>query len=68
MIVVPVAESLNVPTDSLYLTGAAWPIQPIGTNLLLGLLGVGLVLLASRIPLRRRRAATRSYVLAGSTP
>jgi putative intracellular protease/amidase len=66
MIVVPVADSLNVPTNSLQLTDAAWPIEPIGAHLLLGLLGVGLVLLISRVPLRRRTAPARSYALAGS--
>jgi hypothetical protein len=66
LVVMPIANGLLVPTDSLRLNDAAWPIQPIGTHLLLGLLGVGLVLLISRVPLRRRHAPARSYALARS--
>jgi hypothetical protein len=62
MIVVPIANGLNVPTDTLRLADAAWPIQPIGTHPGLGPLGVALVLLISRVPLRRRTPA-RSYAL-----
>jgi transcriptional regulator GlxA family with amidase domain len=66
MIVVPIANGRNVPIDTLRLTGSAWPIEPIGTHLGLGLLGVGLVLLVSRVPLLRRHAPAPSYALSRS--
>jgi transcriptional regulator GlxA family with amidase domain len=65
MVVLPIANGLNVPTDTLNLTDAAWPIEPIGTHLFLGFVGVGLVVLVGRIRLRRR-APVRSYALARS--
>jgi AraC family transcriptional regulator, transcriptional activator FtrA len=54
MIALPIANALFVPTDSLRLTDARWPIEPIGAHLALGLLGVGLVFALRRVPLRRR--------------
>jgi hypothetical protein len=62
-----VAQILFVPTDTLNLGDAAWPIEPIGSHLLLGLLGVGLVLLITRNPLRRRAPAP-AYALAQGRP
>jgi hypothetical protein len=54
-----------VPTETLNLGDAAWPIEPIGSHLLLGLLGVGLVLLITRIPLRHPAPAP-AYAVARS--
>jgi transcriptional regulator GlxA family with amidase domain len=62
-----VAQILFVPTDTLNLGDAAWPIEPLGLQLLLGLLGVGLVLLITRIHLRRRAPAP-TYALAHGRP
>jgi putative intracellular protease/amidase len=56
MIAVPIANALFVPTDSLRLTDARWPLEPIAAHLALGLLGVGLVFALRRVPLRRRAA------------
>ena len=54
-----VANALFVPTDSLRLTEARWPIEPIGAHLALGLLGLGRmcalrVAFRKQIPLRSR--------------
>jgi hypothetical protein len=65
MIVQPMAESLFVPTDSLHLSDAPWPIEPLATHLALGVLGVALVLVPSRIRFRRP-AGARPYVLSQS--
>jgi hypothetical protein len=65
MVAAAVAPLLYVPTDTLQLSDAAWPIEPLGSNLLLGLLGVGLVLVITRIHWRRR-APARAYALARS--
>ena len=58
MIALPIANALFVPTDSLGLTDARWPIEPIGAHLALGFLGVGLVFALRfalrRVPRRRR--------------
>jgi hypothetical protein len=63
MVVLPIANGLLVPTDSLRLADAALPMEPIATHLLLGLLGTGLIFLATGIRLGRR-ARSRSYALA----
>jgi hypothetical protein len=61
MIALPIANALFVPTDSLQLTDARWPLGPIGTHLALGFLGVGLVF-ALRFALRRVRLRRRALV------
>jgi transcriptional regulator GlxA family with amidase domain len=65
MVAMPIADALFVPTDSLRLADAAWPIEPIATHLALGFLGVAAVLIPGRIPLRRP-SAVRPYALSQS--
>jgi transcriptional regulator GlxA family with amidase domain len=65
MVAAAIAEANFAPIGQL--SDAAWPVQPIGMHLLLGILGVALVCLSSRIPLRYRVPA-RSLALSNGSP
>jgi transcriptional regulator GlxA family with amidase domain len=60
MVAAAIARTMFVPTG--HLAGAAWPVEPIGLPLVLGLLGAGLVYLIGRVPLLRR-IPVRTYAL-----
>jgi hypothetical protein len=65
MVAMPIADALFVPTDSLRLADAAWPIEPIATHLALGILGIAAVLIPGGIRIRRP-SAVRPYALSQS--
>jgi transcriptional regulator GlxA family with amidase domain len=65
MVAAAMIPILFVPSSPSALTGAVWPIEPIGADLGLGLLGVGLVLLLGRVRVRRH-APARAFALSHS--